>query len=177
MEMETKELLKNAIKTQTSITKGMRILEAIGLLLEPESTVGKGSAVNLPNQMYAALTSNANVICTYMGMTEDESRKEAFDEAMYKYASLNPAVTDESIEQHFFQSKYGEIRNDYADEVERYISIDAWLTGNDEEEGSVIAKVNMDTYTVEYLDPDASYDPYAQEIIQETITDLKSEQN
>lgn len=35
----------------------------------------------------------------------------------------------------------------------------------------------MDTYAVEYLDPDASYDPYAQEIIQETIVNLKNEQN
>ena len=53
--METKELLKNAIKTQISIIKGMCILEA-------------------------------------------------------------PTVTDELIEQHFFESKYGEIRNNYANE-------------------------------------------------------------
>ena len=176
MEKETKELLKNAIKTQISIIKGMRILEAIGLLLEPGST-GKGSAVNFPNQMYAALTSNANVICAYMGMTEDESRREAFDEAMYKYASLNPVVTDESIEQYFFQSKYGEIRNNYADENDRCIRIDAWPIDDNGEEGTVIARVNMDTYVVEYLDSDASHDPYAQEIIQETIADLKTEQN
>lgn len=176
MEKETKELLKNAIKTQISIIKGMRILEAIGLLLEPGS-IDKGNAVSFPNQMYAALTSNANVIYTYMGMTEDESRREAFDEAMYTYASLDLTVKDALIERHFFRTKYGEIRNDYANEDDRYISIDAWLTDDDSEEGTVIARVNMDTYVVEYIDPNASYDPYAQKIIQETITDLKAEQN
>lgn len=58
MGMETKELLKNAIKTQISIIKGMCILEA-------------------------------------------------------------PTVTDELIEQYFFESQYGEIRNEESTEKEK----------------------------------------------------------
>ena len=66
-------------------------------------------------------------------------------------------------------SKYAEIRNDYINEEENAVYIDAWLTENDNEEGTVIAKVDLDTLTVEYLDEDAKTDEYAQEIIQETL--------
>ena len=39
-------------------------------------------------------------------------------------------------------SKYAEIRNDYINEEENTVYIDAWITGDDNEEGTVIAKVN-----------------------------------
>lgn len=44
---------------------------------------------------------------------------------------------------------------------------------NPNEEGSVIAKIDLTTYEVEYLDERAKRDPYAQEMIRETISDLK----
>ena len=66
-------------------------------------------------------------------------------------------------------SKYAELRNDFFDETENKIYIDAWFTDDDNEEGVVIAKVNMTTKEVEYLDNDARKDSYAQEIIKETI--------
>ena len=66
-------------------------------------------------------------------------------------------------------SKYGEIRANYYDDEEEKQFIDAWLTADDNEEGTVIAKVDLATKEVEYLDPDARYDSYAQEVISEVL--------
>ena len=43
---------------------------------------------------------------------------------------------------------------------------------DDNEEGTVIAKVNYKTKEVEYLDNDAKTDAYAQEIINETLKQI-----
>jgi hypothetical protein len=62
-------------------------------------------------------------------------------------------------------SIWGEIRNDFQDGDIVYI--DAWLTSDDNEEGRVIAKVNVRTHETEYLDDRARTDGYAQEMISE----------
>lgn len=67
-------------------------------------------------------------------------------------------------------SKWAEVKSDYFDEDENIWCVDAWLTDDGNEEGKVIAKVNPNTKTVEYLDVDARYDDYAQEVISEVIT-------
>lgn len=69
-------------------------------------------------------------------------------------------------------SKYGEVRNDYYDEKESKVYIDAWFTYDDNEEGIVVAKVNYKTREVEYLDDDARTDEYVQEVINETLDDI-----
>lgn len=70
-------------------------------------------------------------------------------------------------------SKWAEIRNDYYDDIEHKVCIDAWETEyDDNEEGVVIAKVNYKTKEVEYLDNDAKTDSYAQEIINETLKQI-----
>ena len=69
-------------------------------------------------------------------------------------------------------SKYAEIRNDFYDDEEQKVYIDAWLTEDDNEEGVVIAKVSYKTKEIEYLDNDAKTDSYAQEIINETLKDI-----
>lgn len=69
-------------------------------------------------------------------------------------------------------SKYAEIRNDFYDEEEKNVYIDAWLTEDENEEGVVIAKVNYRTKAIEYLDNDARTDEYAQEIINETLKEI-----
>ena len=70
-------------------------------------------------------------------------------------------------------SKWAEIRNDYYDDTEHKVCIDAWETEyDDKEEGTVIAKVNYKTKEVEYLDNDARTDAYAQEIINETLKQI-----
>ena len=67
-------------------------------------------------------------------------------------------------------TKYGEIRTNYNDET--HIYVDAWFTTNDNEEGTIIAKINMTDKSVIYLDDDAKTDPYAQEIIKTLIAEL-----
>ena len=70
-------------------------------------------------------------------------------------------------------SKWAEIRNDYYDDTEHKVCIDAWETEyDDDEEETVIAKVNYKTKEVEYLDNDARTDTYAQEIINETLKQI-----
>jgi hypothetical protein len=72
----------------------------------------------------------------------------------------------------FVMSKWLEIRNDFICEDSHKVYIDAWLTENDNEEGVVIARIDMDTGNIEYFDDDAKTDAYAQEIIMETIAEL-----
>ena len=69
-------------------------------------------------------------------------------------------------------SKWAEIRNDFVCEDSHKIYIDAWNTDNDNEEGTVIARIDMNTKNIEYFDDDAKVDAYAQEIIKETIMEL-----
>ena len=69
-------------------------------------------------------------------------------------------------------SKWAEIRNDFCDEEESKVYIDAWQTDIDDEEGTVIAKIDYKTKEVEYLDDTAKTDLYAQEIINETLKDI-----
>lgn len=69
-------------------------------------------------------------------------------------------------------SKWAEIRNDYCDEEEGKIFIDAWKTDGGSEEGVVIAKVSYKTKEVEYLNNAAKTDSYAQEVIAETLESI-----
>lgn len=68
-------------------------------------------------------------------------------------------------------SKWAEIRCDFYDDEEEKWFVDAWLTDNDNEEGTVIAKIDLATKKVEYIDADARYDEYAQEVIKEMLED------
>ena len=68
-------------------------------------------------------------------------------------------------------SKWAEIRSDYYNDQEEQQYVDAWLTEDENEEGKVIAKINLVTKKVEYLDSDAKYDEYAQEVISEVLED------
>ena len=74
-------------------------------------------------------------------------------------------------------SKWSEIRNDFVCEDFNKIYIDAWLTEDDNEEGVVIARIDMDTKNIEYFDDDAKTDDYAQEIIKETINELNAQKS
>lgn len=69
-------------------------------------------------------------------------------------------------------NKYGEIRTDYEDEDSGIIYVDAWTTPDDNEEGTVIAKICRDTKEVEYLDDAAKQDSYAQEEINKILKTL-----
>ena len=69
-------------------------------------------------------------------------------------------------------SKWAEIRCDFVDEIEGKIYIDGWFTMDYDEDGEVIAKINIETKNVEYLDEDAEFDDYAQEVIKNAIKDI-----
>lgn len=69
-------------------------------------------------------------------------------------------------------SKWAEIRNDFVCEDSQKIYIDAWITDDDNEEGVVIARIDIGTKRIEYFDEDAKMDDYAQEIIKETLDEL-----
>ena len=66
-------------------------------------------------------------------------------------------------------SKWREIRCDVFNEEEERYYVDAWKTGNDNEEGKVIAKIDLANGTVEYLDEDARTDEDAQVVINEFL--------
>ena len=66
-------------------------------------------------------------------------------------------------------SKWREIRCDFFNEEEEKYYVDAWKTGNDNEEGKVIAKIDLANGTVEYLDEDARTDEDAQVVINEFL--------
>ena len=72
-------------------------------------------------------------------------------------------------------SNWGEIRNDFIDEDNGIATIDAWLTEDDMEQGTVIAYVDINTGEVEYKDDRAKTDAYAQEVIQELLDDYNPE--
>lgn len=80
---------------------------------------------------------------------------------MYKY-KLTHTIMEENI--------WLEIRSNYEDEG--IVHIDAWKTSDDNEEGTVIAKVDIKTGNVQYIDDRAKTDAYAQEIIQEVLNDI-----
>lgn len=66
-------------------------------------------------------------------------------------------------------SKWSEIRCNFFNEKEEKYFVDAWRTEEDNEEGTVIAKLDLAEGTVEYLDEDAKTDDYAQEVINEMV--------
>lgn len=69
------------------------------------------------------------------------------------------------------KSKWTEIRCDSFDEEEKCWLVDAWKTGDDNEEGEVIAKIS-ETGKVVYFDAEAKDDEYAKEVIAEKLKDL-----
>ena len=62
---------------------------------------------------------------------------------------------------------WSEIRSDFQEGD--IVFIDGFLTPDDDEEGKVIAKVNVRTKEVEYIDDRAKTDKYAQEEINEAL--------
>lgn len=68
------------------------------------------------------------------------------------------------------KSNWSEIHDDFEDEG--FIYVDAWTTADDDEAGNIIAKINVQTKEVIYLDERARTDEFAQEVIQERLKSL-----
>ena len=102
------------------------------------------------------------LIVPTMWMKQNSSQKN--DESIWKILRkerLKKKVND--------MSKWREIRCDFFNEEEERYYVDAWKTGNDNEEGKVIAKIDLANGTVEYLDEDARTDEDAQVVINEFL--------
>lgn len=67
------------------------------------------------------------------------------------------------------KSKYREIRSNFVDYDKNIMYIDAWRTTSPNEEGKVIAKINLSNSEVEYVDEKAKTDVYAQTVIRRVL--------
>jgi hypothetical protein len=67
---------------------------------------------------------------------------------------------------------WSEIRSGFEDEGVLYI--DAWVSPDDNEEGKVIATINLETGRVSYRDDRAKTDAYAQEVISLALQTIAS---
>ena len=88
-----------------------------------------------------------------------------------------PVETD-SKKRRVNRSIYGEIRCDYLN-PEGYWTIDVWnskFEDDMEEEGRVFAAIDSETAKVFYVDGCAKSDPYAQEVIDNKIREIRMEQ-
>jgi len=66
-----------------------------------------------------------------------------------------------------------EIRDCYLDEDNNFLHIDAWTTEEEnDEDGHTIAKIDMRTGEVEYIDERAKTDALAQEIISQNVESI-----
>lgn len=71
------------------------------------------------------------------------------------------------------EEKFKEVRNDFFDDLNNVICIDAWTTDvDDDEEGMVVATINPNTFEVIYLNDDAKRSALVHEIIKETLSNI-----
>lgn len=68
---------------------------------------------------------------------------------------------------------WSEIKCDYYN-GEGFWTVDAWVTDDENEEGKVIAVIDDISGNVYYIDATARYDAYAQEIIQDKVSEIKN---
>ena len=71
--------------------------------------------------------------------------------------------------------KWSEIKVSHFDEYRRIWAVDAWKTASSNEEGRVIAEISEDGKTVKYLNKAAETDPYAQEVIIESMKAIRKD--
>lgn len=168
--MTTQEKAINAVRTQIEILMTIHTFETLGFIVEPDSiSDSKQLPMNIANRLYAALTSNSDLIYDILDITKPED-KELFDASLLDFIENYTFVTNDLVKSFLFGHHYYEVKNNHADKNEIYI--DAWKTDDDTEEGTVIAKVNIKTHDITYLEAAAITDPEVQKLIQEIIASL-----
>lgn len=71
--------------------------------------------------------------------------------------------------------RYGEIRTDYVNEEENKIYVDGWRTKTKgDEEGEVIAKIDIETCEVEWIKENRKNNEEVQNAINEVLFDIKN---
>jgi hypothetical protein len=70
-------------------------------------------------------------------------------------------------------SYWSQVNNEFFDH-DGFVCIDAWETEDDNEEGKVIAKIDVTNGNVTYLDERAKNDSLAKENINEVVTRIKT---
>ena len=66
---------------------------------------------------------------------------------------------------------YSELRNDYVDDGK--IHIDGWKTSDDDEQGKILATIDIATHQIEWKDQDAFSIAQVHQYIRETIDEIK----
>lgn len=67
---------------------------------------------------------------------------------------------------------YSEVCCDYIND-ENFWCVDAWKTGDDDEEGKVVAVIHEKYGDVFYIEPEASFSPKAQEVIKSFVNEIR----
>lgn len=101
MTTKTKYMLLQALCTQVSICKSINALKSIGLLLKPDAK----KSGSIANYLYDTLSANSKSIYRLMGMSDNTSRREAFDEAISDYSKQFPNATTDDIKKTFLRNQ------------------------------------------------------------------------
>jgi hypothetical protein len=107
-----------------------------------------------------------------------EQTKKEWDAILYRTPEPNRLIIVGKATPEQRESFWGEIRSNFVDkglDSDAITYIDAWQTPDDNEEGTVIATVNMRTGETKYIDVRAKKDNYAQEVIAEILRDIASD--
>lgn len=80
-------------------------------------------------------------------------------------------VENEELEEEL-KHQFSEVRCEYFDEEAGVWCVDAWKTGDGDEEGTVVAKINPDTLEVSYTSPDYAKDRLVFETVRWRMSEI-----
>lgn len=146
----------NAIIAYMNLNVLSEKLESLGML---------GASGLIPYHIDDAKNASFKVVRDTMGMNTNISRYAMFQSQIEKFSRDEKYLNTSVLANELFRKHYAYISADY---VEGNLThIDAWLTEDDNEEGTTIATLNNDTLTATYFAPEATYDIDAQKYINE----------
>ena len=134
-------------------------------------------AADLDPEQYKKTVSKEDIVLKIFETLNEwyESGDETFEDEYAYYECIlkealkaEPNASSDTVE-------YGEIRIDYIDDEDMFWRVDAWMTDDDNEEGTVIAYIDNLTGRVLYTDPLARISEYAQDEIKAKVTEIKNE--
>lgn len=146
----------NAITAYMHLNILSETLDSFGML---------GASGLIPCHIENAKELSFKVVRQIMDMNNSISRYPMFKSQIEKFSRDEKYLNASTLSDELFRKHYAYISGDY---VEGNLThIDAWLTDDDNEEGTTIATLNNDTLTATYFAPEATYDIDAQKYINE----------